>query len=88
MNNQKIFDQAESLFQQGLNMPCIEQYLKIEDTPELGAIVHFRMGQVYNRMQHYEQSRKYHYSALLKIRLYFLKFYRRTYPIELISIEN
>ena len=80
MNNQKIFDQAESLFQQGLNMPCIEQYLKIEDTPELGAIVHFRMGQVYNRMQHYEQSRKYHYSAFVKDPALFSKILPQNLP--------
>tara|TARA_Y100000589_G_scaffold256470_1_gene245650 strand:+ start:1018 stop:2046 length:1029 start_codon:yes stop_codon:yes gene_type:complete len=63
MNDQQVFEQAEQLFQKGLNVPCIEQYLKIAEKPGLGAIAHFRMGQVYNRMEHYEQSRKHHYLA-------------------------
>ena len=63
MNDQQVFEQAEQLFQKGLNAPCIEQYLKIADKPSLGAIAHFRMGQVYNRMEHYEQSRQHHYAA-------------------------
>lgn len=63
MNDQQIFEKAESLYQQGLNAPSIEQYEKIVNVPGLSPIAHFRMGEVYNRMGHCEQSIEHHYEA-------------------------